>query len=59
MQKLNSKSLMSFRRGSEFSSYEIELQKRVSQNEVTFQVTNSKIFIEILLSTYLLDFIKY
>ena len=50
---------MSFRRGSEFSSYEIELQKRVSQNEVTFQVTNSKIFIEILLSTYLLDFIKY
>ena len=37
----------------------LELRNRVSQNQVTFQVTNSKIFIEILLSTYLLDFIKY
>ena len=37
----------------------LELRNRVSQNQVTFQVTNSKIFIEIPLSTYLLDFIKY
>ena len=28
-------------RGSEFSSYEIELQNRVTQNGVTLQVTNS------------------
>ena len=37
---------------SEFSSYEIELQNRVTQNKVTLRVTNSKIFIEILLSSY-------
>ena len=36
----------------------LELRNRVSQNQVTFQVANSKNFIEILLSTYLLDFIK-
>ena len=39
-------------RGSEFSSYEIELRNRVTQNDVTLQVTNSKIFIEILPSSY-------
>ena len=38
-----------FFRGSEFSSYEIELQNRVTQNDVTLQVTNSKMFTEILL----------
>ena len=38
--------------GSEFSSYELELQNRVTQNDVILRVTNSKIFIEILLSTY-------
>ena len=38
--------------GSEFSSYEIELQNQVTQNDVTLRVTNSKIFIEILLSSY-------
>ena len=38
--------------GSELSSYEIELQNRVSQNDVTLQVSNSEIFIEILLSSY-------
>ena len=39
-------------RGSEFTSYKIELRNRVTQNDVTFGVTNSKIFIEILLSSY-------
>ena len=29
-------------RGSEFSSYEIELRNRVTQNDVTLRVTNSK-----------------
>ena len=29
-------------RGSEFSSYETELRNRVTQNDVTLQVTNSK-----------------
>ena len=38
--------------GSEFFSYEIELRNRVTQNDVTLRVTNSKIFIEILLSSY-------
>ena len=37
---------------SEFSSYEIELQNRVKQNDVALRVTNSEIFIEILLSSY-------
>ena len=36
----------------EFSSYELELQNRVTQNDVTLRLTNSKIFIEILLSNY-------
>ena len=40
---------------SEFSSYEIELRNRVTQNDVT----NSKMFIEILLSSYQLDFTNY
>ena len=40
------------KRGLEFSSYEIELRNRVAQNEVTLRVTDSKIFIEILLSSY-------
>ena len=39
-------------RDSEFSSYEIELQNGVLQNDVTLWVINSKIFIEILLSSY-------
>ena len=39
-------------RGSEFSSYKIRLQNRVTQNKVIIRVTNSKIFIEILLSSY-------
>ena len=38
--------------GSEFSSYEIELRNQVTQNDVTIRVTNSKIFIEILLLSY-------
>ena len=39
-------------RGSEFSSYEIELRNRVTQNDVTLRVTNSNIFVEILLLSY-------
>ena len=39
-------------RGSEFSSYEIGLQNRDTQNDVTLRVTNSKIFIEIFISSY-------
>ena len=38
--------------GSGFWSYEIELRNRVAQNDVTLWVSNSEIFIEILLSTY-------
>ena len=38
--------------GLEFSGYEIELRNRVTQNDATFRVTNSNIFIEILLSSY-------
>ena len=37
--------LAKFNRGSEFSSYEVELQNRVKQNDVTLRVTNSKVFI--------------
>ena len=36
----------------EFWSYEIELRERVTQNDVTVRVTNSKMFREILLSSY-------
>ena len=37
-------SLMSIKEGgSEFSSYEIELRGRVTQNDVTLRVTNSKV----------------
>ena len=35
--------------GLEFLSHKIELWNRGMQNNVTFQVTNSKIFIEILI----------
>ena len=35
--------------GLEFSSYEIELRNRATQNDVTLRVSNSKIFIYILL----------
>ena len=35
--------ITSFPRGSEFSSYEIELRKQVTQNDVTLWVTNSKL----------------
>ena len=45
--------------GLEFSSYEIVLRNRVTQNSVTLWVTSWKIFTEILLSSYELDFIKY
>ena len=31
------------KRASEFSSYEIELRNRVTQNDVTLRVTNSKL----------------
>ena len=44
---------------SEFSSYEIEFRNQVKQNDVTLRVNNSKMFIEILLSSYQLDSIKY
>ena len=37
--------------GSEFSSYEIELENRVTQDDVTLRLINSKSFIEILLSS--------
>ena len=47
------------KRGSEFSSYKIELRNRVTQNDVILRVTNSKMFIEILLSSYQLDFVKH
>ena len=35
--------------GSKFSSYEIELRNRVTQNELKLRVTTSKIFIKLLL----------
>ena len=38
--------------GSEFSNYKIDLQNRFTQNDVTLWVTNSKMFIEILLLSY-------
>ena len=38
--------------GSEISSYKIDLQYRFTQNDVTIWVTNSKMFIEILLLSY-------
>ena len=44
---------------SEFSSYEIEFRNQVKQNDVTLRVNNSKMFIEILLSSYQLDSTKY
>ena len=35
-----------------FSSYVIELRNRFVQNDVALRVANSKMFIEILLSSY-------
>ena len=52
---LNKKKLETYRSGrwgSEFSSYEIELWNRVTQNDIKLRVPNSNIFIEILLSSY-------
>ena len=37
----------------------LELRNRVTQNDVTLRVTNSETFIEILLSSYKPDFVKY
>ena len=45
--------------GSEFLTYKIELQNRAMQNDITLWVINSKMFIEILLSSYQFDFVKY
>ena len=39
-------------RGSEFSSYKIELRNRVTQNDATLRVIKSNIFIEVYLSSY-------
>ena len=39
-------------RVTEFSSYKIELRNRVAQNQATPRLTNYKVFIEILLSSY-------
>ena len=39
-------------RALEFSSLEIDLRNRVTQNDVTLRVTNSETFIEILLLSY-------
>ena len=36
-----------FLRGSEFSSYKIELRNQVMQNDVILRVNNSKMFLEI------------
>ena len=47
------------RQGSELSSYELELRNQITQNDVTLRVTNSKIFVEIHVSSYQLEFIKY
>ena len=38
--------------GSKFPSYETELRNWVTQNNVTIGVTNSKIFVEVLLLSY-------
>ena len=46
-------------RGSEFSSYEIELRNRNTQNDITLRVANSNIFMEILLSSNSINVIKY
>ena len=37
----------------------LELQNQVMQNDVIIQVTNSKVFMEILFLSYDFDFIKY
>ena len=47
------------KRGSKFSSHEIALRNRVTQNDVALRVTKSKTSSEILLLSYKLDVIKY
>ena len=37
----------------------LELRNRVTQNDITLRVMNSKIFIEILLWSYKLDSVKH
>ena len=44
--------MIQYSRCSEFSSHKDELQNRDTQNNVTLPVTNSKMFTEILLSSY-------
>ena len=44
--------LQNWNLGSEFSSYEIQLRNRVTQNGTTLRVTNPEIFLEIPLSSY-------
>ena len=39
-------------RGLELASYEIKLRNQVTQNDTVLPVTNSKIFIEIILLNY-------
>ena len=39
-------------RGLKFSSYEIELQNRAKENDVTLRVTTWKTFLKVLLSSY-------
>ena len=51
-QKVSENHVEFYQWGSEFSSYQIELRNRVTQNDVTLPVTNSKMFIEILFSSY-------
>ena len=46
-------------RGSEFTSYKIELRNRVTQNNIMLRVSNSKIFTEIFLLRYQLDLAKH
>ena len=44
--------------GSKFSSYKIESRNWVTQIDVMLWVTNTKILIEIIFLSYLLDFVK-
>ena len=49
---LKTKQTFTMNKKTNLSSYELELQNRVTQNNITLRVTNSKIFIKILLSSY-------
>ena len=49
---LKTKQTFTMNEKTNLSSYELELQNRVTQNNITLRVTNSKIFIKILLSSY-------